>query len=72
MGGPIEENERGIKQGVRKVNIDTDLRMALTGAMCKVFDETPREFDPRKYLASGMDAISAVCKDQLWCCGNGW
>ena len=64
-GVPVEEIERGIKHGVRKVNIDTDLRMALTGAIRKVFAETPSEFDPRKYLAPGVDAMSAVCKDRF-------
>lgn len=64
-GVPVEEIERGIKHGVRKVNIDTDLRMALTGAIRKVFAETPSEFDPRKYLAPGVDAMTAVCKDRF-------
>ncbi|MDO7656158.1 MAG: class II fructose-bisphosphate aldolase, partial [Paracoccaceae bacterium] len=61
----IEEIELGIKNGVRKVNIDTDLRMALTGAIRKVFSENPGEFDPRKYLAPGVDAMSEVCKDRF-------
>ena len=64
-GVPIEEIELGIKNGVRKVNIDTDLRMALTGAIRKVFSENPSEFDPRKYLAPGVDAMSKVCKDRF-------
>lgn len=64
-GVPVEEIERGIKHGVRKVNIDTDLRMALTGAIRKVFAESPSEFDPRKYLVPGVDAMSAVCKDRF-------
>ena len=64
-GVPVEEIERGIKHGVRKVNIDTDLRMALTGAIRKVFAQSPSEFDPRKYLAPGVDAMSAVCKDRF-------
>lgn len=64
-GVPVEEIVRGIKYGVRKVNIDTDLRMALTGAIRKVFAETPGEFDPRKYLAPGVDAMSAVCRDRF-------
>ena len=63
-GVPLEEVEIGIKNGVRKVNIDTDLRMALTGAIRKVMWTDPSEFDPRKYLAPGVDAMSAVCKDR--------
>src|SRR5205814_237749 len=50
-GVPVEEIQRGIKHGVRKINIDTDNRMALTGAIRKVLAENPGEFDPRKYLA---------------------
>ena len=64
-GVPVEEIESGIKHGVRKVNIDTDLRMALTGAIRKVFAENPGEFDPRKYLAPGVDAMSGVCRDRF-------
>jgi fructose-bisphosphate aldolase class II len=64
-GVPVEEIVHGIKYGVRKVNIDTDLRMALTGAIRKVFAERPGEFDPRKYLAPGVDAMSAVCRDRF-------
>ena len=64
-GVPVEEIELGIKHGVRKVNIDTDLRMALTGAIRQVFAKNPSEFDPRKYLAPGVAAMSAVCKDRF-------
>jgi fructose-bisphosphate aldolase class II len=64
-GVPVDEIELGIKYGVRKVNIDTDLRMALTGAIRKVFAEHPEEFDPRKYLAPGVGAMSAVCCDRF-------
>jgi len=49
-GVPVEEIQRGIKQGVRKVNIDTDIRLAMTGAMRRAFAEQPSEFDPRKVL----------------------
>jgi fructose-bisphosphate aldolase class II len=65
FGVPLEEIEIGIKNGVRKVNIDTDLRMALTGAIRKVLWTRPGEFDPRKYLAPGIAAISAVCKERF-------
>ena len=51
-----------IKYGVRKVNVDTDLRMAMTGAIRKVYTEKPAEFDPRKYLKPAMDAMQAVCE----------
>jgi fructose-bisphosphate aldolase class II len=61
-GVPVEEIVRGIKHGVRKVNIDTDNRMAMTGAIRKVFAEHPGEFDPRKYLKPAMDAMTQVCK----------
>lgn len=61
-GVPVEEIQEAIKHGVRKVNVDTDLRMALTGAVRKVFTEKPAEFDPRKYLKPAMDAMQAVCE----------
>jgi fructose-bisphosphate aldolase class II len=55
FGVPVEEIQLGIKNGVRKVNVDTDNRLAITGAIRKVFMETPEKFDPRDYLkpASG-------------------
>ena len=59
-GVPVEEIQRGIKHGVRKINIDTDNRMAMTGAIRKVFAETPGEFDPRKYLKPAMAAMQKV------------
>lgn len=61
-GVPVAEIVRGIKSGVRKVNVDTDLRLALTGAIRKIFAENPKEFDPRKYLKPGMDAIQKECE----------
>ena len=60
-GVPVEEIQRGIKHGVRKINIDTDNRMAMTGAIRKILVENPGEFDPRKYLKPAMDAMKAVC-----------
>jgi fructose-bisphosphate aldolase class II len=60
-GVPVEEIQRGIRHGVRKINIDTDNRMAMTGAIRKVLAEHPGEFDPRKYLKPAMEAMSAVC-----------
>lgn len=60
-GVPIEEIQKGIAFGVRKVNVDTDLRMALTGAIRKIFANHPKEFDPRKYLGPGIQAMQEVC-----------
>ena len=60
-GVPIEEIQRGIKHGVRKINIDTDNRMAITGAIRKVFAEKPGEFDPRGYLKPAKEAMRKVC-----------
>jgi len=64
-GVPIEEIERGIKNGVRKVNIDTDCRMAMTGQFRKVAMENPAEFDPRNFLKPARDAMSALCRDRF-------
>jgi fructose-bisphosphate aldolase class II len=61
-GVPVEEIQRGIKHGVRKINIDTDNRMAITGAIRKVLMENPAEFDPRKYLKPATDAMQKICK----------
>jgi fructose-bisphosphate aldolase class II len=64
-GVPVEEIQRGIKHGVRKVNIDTDNRMAMTGAIRKVFAENPSEFDPRKYLKPASDAMAKLVGERL-------
>jgi fructose-bisphosphate aldolase class II len=64
-GVPVEEIQRGIKHGVRKINIDTDNRMAMTGAIRKVFAEHPGEFDPRKYLKPAMDAMRVVVRQRF-------
>ncbi len=61
-GVPVEEIQEGIKYGVRKVNVDTDLRMAMTGAIRRVFATKPEEFDPRKYLKPAIEAMQAVCE----------
>ncbi len=60
-GVPVEEIQRGIKHGVRKVNVDTDNRLAITGAIRKVFAETPEKFDPRDYLKPARVAMKEVC-----------
>lgn len=60
-GVPVEEIVEGIKYGVRKVNIDTDLRLASTGAIREFMAKNPAEFDPRKYLAKTVTAMRDVC-----------
>jgi len=64
-GVPVEEIQRGIKNGVRKVNVDTDNRLAITGAIRKVFATNKGEFDPRKYLSIARDAMTEVCIDRM-------
>ncbi len=72
-GVPVEEIQRGIKHGVRKVNVDTDNRLAITGAIRKVFAETPEKFDPRDYLKPAREAMKAVCKARMIAFGQaGW
>ncbi|MDF1762936.1 MAG: fructose-bisphosphate aldolase class II [Oleibacter sp.] len=60
-GVPVEQIVEGIKHGVRKVNIDTDLRLASTGSIRRFMAENPSEFDPRKYLAVSVKAMSDIC-----------
>jgi fructose-bisphosphate aldolase class II len=64
-GVPVDEIQRGIRHGVRKINIDTDCRMAMTGAVRKVLTEHRQEFDPRKYLKPALEAMQAVCRQRL-------
>ncbi len=64
-GVPVEEIEKGIKMGVRKVNIDTDNRMALTGQFRKVAAQNPGEFDPRKFMIPAMAEMQSLVKDRL-------
>ena len=61
-GVPVEEIQRGIKSGVRKINIDTDIRLAMTGAIRKSFADFPSEFDPRKALVEARKAARGICK----------
>ena len=63
-GVPVEQVVEGIKHGVRKVNIDTDLRLASTGSIRRFLAEHPAEFDPRKYLAASLEAMKAICIDR--------
>jgi len=60
MGIPMQDIQFGIKRGVRKINVDTDGRIAVTGAIRKVFAEKPGEFDPRKYLGPAREALYQV------------
>ncbi|AZZ93883.1 fructose-bisphosphate aldolase class II [Hahella sp. KA22] len=60
-GVPVEEIQEGIKYGVRKVNIDTDLRLASTGAIRRFMGQNKSEFDPRKYLAVATKAMKEIC-----------
>lgn len=60
-GVPVDQIQRGIKHGVRKVNVDTDNRLAITGAIRKVFAESPEKFDPRDYLKPAREAMKQVC-----------
>jgi fructose-bisphosphate aldolase, class II len=64
-GVPVEEIEKGIKMGVRKVNIDTDCRMAMTGQFRKVAVETPTQFDPRKFLVPAMEEMERLVNDRF-------
>jgi fructose-bisphosphate aldolase, class II len=64
-GVPVEEIQRGIKHGVRKINVDTDNRLAMTGAIRKVFAESPEKFDPRDYLKPAREAMKKVCIDRM-------
>ncbi len=64
-GVPVEEIREGIRHGVRKVNVDTDNRLAMTGAIRKVFAETPDKFDPRDYLKPARSAMKEVCKARM-------
>ncbi|WP_175720226.1 class II fructose-bisphosphate aldolase [Burkholderia anthina] len=72
-GVPVEEIRRGIRSGVRKVNIDTDIRLAMTGAMRALFAEQPSEFDPRKAFAAARQAAGEICVarfDAFGCAGQ--
>ena len=60
-GVPVEQVAEGIKHGVRKVNIDTDLRLAATGSIRRFLAQNPSEFDPRKYLKESLVAMRDIC-----------
>ncbi len=72
-GVPVPEIVEGLKNGVAKVNIDTDLRMASTGSIRKNFYDNPSNFDPRKFLKESTKAMSEICKaryEAFGCAGN--
>jgi fructose-bisphosphate aldolase class II len=64
-GVPVEEIQLGIKNGVRKINVDTDNRLAITGAIRKVLWETPEKFDPRDYMKPARDAMKKVVAERM-------
>jgi fructose-bisphosphate aldolase, class II len=64
-GVPVKEIQEGIRHGVRKINIDTDLRLASTGAIRRYLVEHPEAFDPRQYLKASMEAMYGICRDRF-------
>jgi fructose-bisphosphate aldolase class II len=64
-GVPIEEIQEGIRHGVRKINIDTDIRLAMTGAIRRSLNKDKSEFDPRKLLKDAMQAAKSLCKERF-------
>ncbi|MCK6487497.1 MAG: fructose-bisphosphate aldolase class II [Planctomycetes bacterium] len=64
-GVPVEEIQKGIKAGVRKINVDTDNRLAITAAIRKVFATTPEKFDPRDYLTPARAAMQKICEERM-------
>lgn len=73
-GVPVAQIQQGIKYGVRKVNIDTDLRLASTGAIRRYLAKHPAEFDPRKYLQESVKAMADICVaryEAFGCAGQG-
>lgn len=73
-GVPVEEIQEAIKHGVRKINIDTDIRLAMTGAVRKFLAENPEKFDAREWLKPAREAAKALCKQryiEFGCEGQG-
>jgi fructose-bisphosphate aldolase class II len=73
-GVPVEEIQEAIKHGVRKINIDTDVRLAMTAAIRKYMAQNPDKFDPRDYLKPAREAAKAICKQryiEFGCEGQG-
>ena len=74
FGVPVEEIQEAIKHGVRKINIDTDIRLAMTGAVRKFLAENPDKFDAREWLKPAREAAKLVCKQrylEFGCEGQG-
>ena len=72
-GVPIKEIQVAIRHGVRKINIDTDIRLAMTGAIRQYLKQHPADFDPRQYLSVARTATKQICKDRFiafGCAGN--
>ena len=69
-GVPVEEIQEGIRHGVRKINIDTDIRLAMTGAMRRRMFTDRAEFDPRKFLKDALDAARQICKARFVAFGS--
>ena len=72
-GVPVEEIQKGIKSGVRKINIDTDCRLAITAAVREALSSKPSEFDPRFFLKPSIKYMQKVCADrykEFWTAGN--
>lgn len=69
-GVPVDQLVEAIKHGVRKINIDTDLRLASTGAIRQFMAENPAEFDPRKYLAKTVETMKKICVDRYTAFGT--
>jgi len=73
-GVPVAEIQEAIKYGVRKINIDTDIRLAMTGAVRKFMAENPEKFDAREWLKPAREAAMAICKQrylEFGCEGQG-
>lgn len=64
-GVPVSEIQEGIRCGVRKINVDTDNRLAITGAIRKLLADKPEEFDPRAYMKPAREAMQKVCEDRM-------
>jgi fructose-bisphosphate aldolase class II len=69
-GVPVAEIRNGIRHGVRKVNIDTDIRLVMTGAMRRLMAERPEEFDPRKFFAEASRATRELCRSRFEAFGS--
>ena len=65
MGVPMESIQAAIKLGIRKINVDTDGRLAITGALRKFLAENPSEFDPRSYFGAASEAVYETVKGKM-------